>query len=127
MLKASLVKKSSLKPEITEEIEDETIIICMDCLKKYIKRKKGEEAKFLDDHHIAGAHQGEVIPITPNGHAYLNDCQNDWPEGVMDKNRTPEMAALGYFCGLLAILSLLAIWGWKHIITLYKFIKEVQK
>lgn len=85
-----------------------------------------EKSSLLEEHHIAGGHTGDSIIICRNCHAKLTDDQLDWPEGMIDDNRTPEMKAVSFFRGLAAILILLGTICVTYAETLYKFVVRIQ-
>jgi hypothetical protein len=81
----------------------------------------------LEKHHLLGKHEGEEIIVCLNCHAKLTDDQLDWPEGLLDENRSPEMMSVAFFFGLSAVLLLIAAWCLKHATILYDFVRRVQK
>lgn len=83
--------------------------------------------KLLEEHHIAGGHNGESITVCRNCHAKLSDNQLDWFEGTLKSDRTPEMKAVAFFMGLAALFTLLVVWCGKHAKTLYDFVDLHQK
>jgi len=85
-----------------------------------------QKSLFLEEHHIAGNHEGDTIIVCLNCHAKLTDNQLDWPEGLFAENKTPEMVSVGFLFGLAAILGLLAVYCFKHANNLYDFISRVQ-
>ena len=64
----------------------------------------GKTRSLLEEHHIAGAHQGETIIICRNCHAILTDSQLDWPNNLLDKDRSFLEKAIAFFMGLTNIL-----------------------
>lgn len=80
----------------------------------------------LEKHHLSGKHEGEEIIVCLNCHAKLTDDQLDWKEGLLDRNRSPEMASVAFFYGLSAVLGLLAVWCLTHATILYNFVRNVQ-
>lgn len=82
---------------------------------------------FLEEHHIAGSHEGETLQVCRNCHAKLTDKQLDWPEGVIAKEKTPEMDAVGFLFGLANLLEFLAELVYKFASILFEFIADHQK
>jgi len=82
---------------------------------------------FMEEHHIAGSHEGETIQVCRNCHAKLTDKQLDWPEGVISSERTQEMNAVGFLFGLANLLELLAKLVFKFATILFDFVTDHQK
>lgn len=80
----------------------------------------------LERHHIAGVHEGEEIIVCLNCHARLTDRQLDWPEGTLNKDRTPEMKAVSFIYSLADLFEYLAELCRKFGKILYDFIIGVQ-
>jgi hypothetical protein len=75
----------------------QNITICRDCFNRR-----------LEEHHLAGRHTGPSIFIPQNLHAELTDKQLDWPEGLLNKNRTWRQEYLDLLCGVADILKVYA-------------------
>lgn len=84
------------------------------------------ERTFLEEHHIAGGHQGETILLCRNCHAKETDKQLNWPDGVISPNRTPEMNAIGFLFGLADLLEFMAKLVYKFAIILFEFVANHQ-
>ncbi|MEM3442262.1 MAG: hypothetical protein QXM86_00165 [Candidatus Bathyarchaeia archaeon] len=99
---------------------------CAICGEEDIFALRKADKSLLEEHHIAAGHEGASIIVCRNCHLKLTDSQLDWPVGLTDKEKTPEMRAVAFFMGLAGILSLLAFWCIKHAKVLYDFIVKKQ-
>jgi hypothetical protein len=96
------------------------LTLCQEC------RAGNTGRPIKEAHHIIGKHEGETIPLPLNGHTNLTDKQLDWPEGTLDKNRTPEMKAVAFVYSMADILEYLAELCRKFANILYDFITSIQ-
>lgn len=80
----------------------------------------------IEEHHIAGHHEGETIPVCLSCHAILTNEQLDWPNEAFHA-RTPEMQAVFFFMGLALLFTLLAVWCGKHAQVLFDFVSAHQE
>jgi len=81
----------------------------------------------LEKHHLLGKHEGDEITVCLNCHARLTDRQLDWPEGTLNKSRTPEMKAVSFIYSLGDIFEYLAELCRKFAKILYDFVVSAQE
>ncbi|MEN6351210.1 MAG: hypothetical protein ABFD08_17675 [Syntrophomonas sp.] len=84
-------------------------------------------SSLLEEHHIAGHHEGDTITLCLNCHHKLTDPQLDWPSELFDDERSPEKQAIAFFMGIGALLGFLAFLCVKHATTLLNYFNSIQE